>query len=108
MYIERLLKGMNVTIFAYGPTGSGKTFTMQGAIGEGPKVTLGWRSLRVAKRQQGIDPKNPAESFRYSQTVPISKSVIRLQSKSISFQIRLISFFSLALSLKIFSNSSSR
>lgn len=28
--LERLLEGFNLTIFAYGPTGSGKTFTTQG------------------------------------------------------------------------------
>ena len=28
--LEKLLEGFNLTIFAYGPTGSGKTFTIQG------------------------------------------------------------------------------
>jgi type II secretory ATPase GspE/PulE/Tfp pilus assembly ATPase PilB-like protein len=40
MYIERLLKGLNITIFAYGPTGSGKTFTMQGTFGEGAQKVI--------------------------------------------------------------------
>lgn len=29
-HIERLFEGFNTTVFAYGPTGSGKTYTMQG------------------------------------------------------------------------------
>lgn len=28
--IKKVLDGFNATIFAYGPTGSGKTFTMEG------------------------------------------------------------------------------
>jgi predicted ATPase len=28
--IKKVLEGFNATIFAYGPTGSGKTFTMEG------------------------------------------------------------------------------
>lgn len=30
--VDRVLKGFNATIFAYGPTGSGKTYTMQGDL----------------------------------------------------------------------------
>jgi kinesin family protein 11 len=35
--VDRVLKGFNSTVFAYGPTGSGKTYTMQGKIAEGFK-----------------------------------------------------------------------
>ena len=34
MYIDRLISGLNVTVFAYGTTGSGKTYTMQGLFNE--------------------------------------------------------------------------
>lgn len=42
--IGRVLEGFNSTIFAYGPTGSGKTFTMQGSK-DGESIGIIPRSL---------------------------------------------------------------
>lgn len=36
--ILKMFEGYNTTIFAYGPTGSGKTYTMQGALDYGSLV----------------------------------------------------------------------
>ena len=33
-YVESAMKGINVTVFAYGQTCSGKTYTMLGKVGE--------------------------------------------------------------------------
>nr|XP_018682614.1 PREDICTED: kinesin-like protein KIN-10C [Musa acuminata subsp. malaccensis] len=38
--IPGVLRGLNATVFAYGATGSGKTYTMQGAEGEPGMITL--------------------------------------------------------------------
>ena len=38
--IERLMKGVNCTIFAYGATGAGKTYTMLGSAGVGGVIQM--------------------------------------------------------------------
>lgn len=57
--IERILKGFNSTVFAYGPTGSGKTYTMQGEIGNGIKVVnLNFDWFLDEEEECGVDSKN--------------------------------------------------
>ena len=50
-YIEEVLAGFNCTIFAYGQTGTGKTFTMIGE--EQPELSAGWYD----DTQTGIIPR---------------------------------------------------
>jgi len=44
--LEEVLAGYNCTVFAYGQTGTGKTFTMEG-ISDDP--TLHWQSVSYIK-----------------------------------------------------------
>ncbi|XP_058464149.1 kinesin-like protein Klp61F [Malaya genurostris] len=50
-YIEEVLAGFNCTVFAYGQTGTGKTFTMVGE--EQPELSAGWDD----DTQTGIIPR---------------------------------------------------
>uniref|UniRef100_A0AAG5D6J0 Kinesin motor domain-containing protein n=1 Tax=Anopheles atroparvus TaxID=41427 RepID=A0AAG5D6J0_ANOAO len=50
-YIEEVLSGFNCTVFAYGQTGTGKTFTMVGE--EEPELSAGWED----DTQTGIIPR---------------------------------------------------
>ena len=43
--LESLMKGFNCTIFAYGQTGTGKTYTMGGNEGEKVELTR-WESFQ--------------------------------------------------------------
>jgi len=40
--LEEVLAGYNCTVFAYGQTGTGKTFTMEGVCND---PTLHWQSV---------------------------------------------------------------
>lgn len=45
--LEEVLQGYNCTVFAYGQTGTGKTFTMEGErTNEGGGDALTWESVR--------------------------------------------------------------
>ena len=57
--IEGVLRGINSTVFAYGPTGAGKTFTM---LGSGQEAGIMCLTLGDLYRQ--ID--RTAEEMRYS------------------------------------------
>jgi kinesin family protein 11 len=46
--LEEVLLGYNCTVFAYGQTGTGKTFTMEGERTEG---SLTWESVRFRKME---------------------------------------------------------
>ena len=50
-----VLEGYNATIFAYGQTGTGKTYTMEG--------------FSSSEQQRGIIPRAMEEIFRYIQNV---------------------------------------
>ena len=48
-----MFEGYNTTIFAYGPTGSGKTYTMQGPLEYGSLVRLDSpRTLRNSRPKE--------------------------------------------------------
>lgn len=57
--VKSFLKGENCLLFAYGTTGSGKTWTVQGGGGKGEEGLLPrvldtvWRSLQAAKGPNG-------------------------------------------------------
>ena len=59
MMILRLciLQGYNCTVFAYGQTGTGKTYTMEGCVGEGSAENL----LQSA----GVVPRAVAQIFKH-------------------------------------------
>lgn len=43
--IEEVLAGYNCTVFAYGQTGTGKTFTMEGE--KSNDINVSWEDVRV-------------------------------------------------------------
>ena len=51
------MQGYNCTIFAYGQTGTGKTYTMEGQVGEGGSDNM----LQSA----GVVPRAVAQVFKY-------------------------------------------
>jgi Kinesin motor domain len=54
-YIKRLFEGYSSTVFCYGPTGSGKTFTMQGETGgSGVLVFYSRKTMTTIQRQTGV------------------------------------------------------
>ncbi|KAL3913848.1 MAG: hypothetical protein SGPRY_007834 [Prymnesium sp.] len=75
--VHRALKGLSGCVLAYGPTGSGKTYTMRGACGGG-KMRRG-EAGKLARRRGGIVPRavdalfdaveeQPADTYRVSLT----------------------------------------
>lgn len=46
--VEDVLKGYNCTVFAYGQTGTGKTYTMEGLTGSGYNSTQKWKNNQHA------------------------------------------------------------
>lgn len=48
--VANLMAGYNVSIFAYGQTGAGKTYTMMGKLAEAPTRLAGDRQRGVALR----------------------------------------------------------
>lgn len=60
--IDGVLRGINSTVFAYGPTGAGKTFTM---LGKGREA--GIMGLTLGDLYRHIDGK--AEEMRYTVTI---------------------------------------
>ena len=60
--IEGVLRGVNSTVFAYGPTGAGKTFTM---LGKGREAGVMGLTLSDLYQQIGDN----AEEMRYRVTI---------------------------------------
>ena len=57
---EAFLSGQNVNIFVYGPTSTGKTFTMQGQTGAtAPKQKKRRASVAVAHHEDFLAMPNP-------------------------------------------------
>jgi kinesin family protein 20 len=59
--VHDFLAGQNCLLFAYGPTGSGKTWTVQGGEGENagllPRVMdVVWRSLQGKESKSNVSP----------------------------------------------------
>lgn len=44
--LEEVLAGYNCTVFAYGQTGTGKTFTMEGSSND---PSMHWKSVRILR-----------------------------------------------------------
>ncbi|KAA0154637.1 hypothetical protein FNF28_06813 [Cafeteria roenbergensis] len=63
--IEEVLLGYSATIFAYGQTGTGKTFTMEGEMSDGPSAGIIPRSItRIFER---LEARSASEDeFEYS------------------------------------------
>lgn len=46
--LEEVLAGYNCTVFAYGQTGTGKTFTMEGSCND---PSLHWQAVRINEKK---------------------------------------------------------
>jgi len=64
--VDSVLQGYNGTIFAYGQTGAGKTYTMQGNINSGSEET------------KGIIPRAIKQIFSFIESTPEKQFVVRV------------------------------
>jgi kinesin family member 11 len=67
-------QGYNCTVFAYGQTGTGKTYTMEGVVGDGCAENL----LQSA----GVVPRAVSQVFKYLQDNDIEHQVFSVNPYS--------------------------
>ena len=66
--IEDVFKGYNGTVFAYGQTGAGKTFTMEGNLFGSGGLEDEYGDLNKSQHMWGIIPRAVADIFEYTKS----------------------------------------
>ena len=69
--VEEVLEGFNCTIFAYGQTGTGKTFTMEG----GPRNSADGRKLSA---EAGVIPRAIKQVFDAIESNDVTDSSVKV------------------------------